>query len=280
MLGTHAATGPRLMVRPASGATKSAGEALAAGGRILVQPQLGLVLRGMPPLRAPRGDSGLRGRRGYLHRTGPAVPFPQNYWATKTYEDPRHALASRQAQASEKRNASRPSKTHYDRMLTGSDLTDETVWDSFILILTSTPAGRKWDALIWTQRILLDDLASAWPRDVLLVMARREGKVHRRRGSTLSVAIAFTDGTGAASKDIHSCISRFAIIRPIDFAIAKRAAPVSSRRASGTSCARLSAGNEPISAHTIGPSRPSRAVSDYLERNRRDVRAYRSGLLS
>ena len=89
-----------------------------------------------------------------------------------TISSPRSTSRKRKAIKRERREALPNGITI--EWLTGSDLTEDA-WDAFFAFYMET-GSRKWGRPYLTRDVLLADRRDAWPTDVLLVMAKRDGR--------------------------------------------------------------------------------------------------------
>jgi hypothetical protein len=255
------ATGPRLMARPGPGAG-AARRALAAGGRALCT-QLGLSsvhATFVPVSEIPDFEA-----EGYLHRTDQQFHFSNHSY--RDYADFLDTLASRKRKQLKRERRSALENGIEIEWLTGSDLTEE-IWDIFYDFYIDT-GGRKWGRPYLT-REFFSLIGERMAEDVLLVMARREGRF-------IAGAINFIGGDCLYGRH-WGCIEDHPFLhfevcyhQAIDFAIAKGLARV---EAGAQGEHKLARGYLPVtthSAHYIAHAGLRNAVADYLERERRDV---------
>ncbi|GMB83030.1 GNAT family N-acetyltransferase [Shinella zoogloeoides] len=202
---------------------------------------------------------------GYLHRTDQQFHFINAGYGA--YEDFLETLASRKRKALKKeRRAALEHGIEID-WLTGSDLT-ESVWDQFFAFYMDT-GSRKWGRPYLNRRFY-SLIGERMADDILLVMARREGRY-------IAGAINFIGGDTLYGRH-WGCIEDHPFLhfevcyhQAIDFAIGKGLARV---EAGAQGEHKLARGYLPVtthSAHYIAHAGFRRAVADYLERERRDV---------
>ena len=202
---------------------------------------------------------------GYLHRTDQQFHFINAGYGA--YEDFLETLASRKRKALKKeRRAALEHGIEID-WLTGSDLT-ESVWDQFFAFYMDT-GSRKWGRPYLNRRFY-SLIGERMADDILLVMARREGRY-------IAGAINFIGGDTLYGRH-WGCIEDHPFLhfevcyhQAIDFAIEKRLTRV---EAGAQGEHKLARGYLPVtthSAHYIAHAGLRRAIADYLERERQDV---------
>jgi len=202
---------------------------------------------------------------GYLHRTDQQFHFINNGYADHAaFLD---TLSSRKRKDLKKeRRAALENGISID-WLTGSDLTEE-IWDQFFTFYMDT-GGRKWGRPYLTRQFY-SLIGERMSDDILLVMAKREGKY-------IAGAINFI-GEDALYGRHWGCIEDHPFLhfevcyhQAIDFALAKGLKRV---EAGAQGEHKLARGYLPVtthSAHYIAHPGLRNAVADYLERERRDV---------
>ncbi|WP_337184374.1 GNAT family N-acetyltransferase [Shinella sp.] len=202
---------------------------------------------------------------GYLHRTDQQFHFINAGYGA--YEDFLETLASRKRKALKKeRRAALEHGIEID-WLTGNDLT-ENIWDQFFAFYMDT-GSRKWGRPYLNRRFY-SLIGERMADDILLVMARREGRY-------IAGAINFIGGDTLFGRH-WGCIEDHPFLhfevcyhQAIDFAIEKRLTRV---EAGAQGEHKLARGYLPVtthSAHYIAHAGLRRAVADYLERERQDV---------
>lgn len=255
------ATGPRLLVREGP-AAQAMQRALAGGAKALAE-QMGLssvhatfILESeLPAFEA----------EGYLHRTDQQFHWTNHGFAS--YEAFLETLASRKRKALRKERRTALENDVSVEWLSGADLTEE-VWDIFYRFYMDT-GSRKWGRPYLT-REFFTLLSERMADDVLLVMARREGRF-------IAGALNFIGGDCLYGRHWGCCEDHpylhFDICyhQAIDFAIAKGLKRV---EAGAQGEHKLARGYLPVtthSAHYITHPGLRRAVADYLEHERREV---------
>jgi uncharacterized protein len=205
--------------------------------------------------------------RGYLHRTDQQFHFANPGY--RSYEDFLETLASRKRKALRRERREALAANIEIDWLTGKDLT-EAVWDQFFAFYMDT-GSRKWGRPYLTRQFY-SLIGERMAEDILLVMARREGRY-------VAGAINFI-GSDALYGRHWGCIEDHPFLhfevcyhQAIDFAIANKLARV---EAGAQGEHKLARGYLPVtthSAHFIAHPGLRRAVDDYLARERADVEA-------
>ena len=147
----------------------------------------------------------------------------QFHWFNEGYgsfDDFLAALSSRKRKAIRRERRDALATASRIDWVTGSDLT-EAHWDAFFAFYMDT-GSRKWGRPYLNRRFF-SLLGERMADRVLLVMAKRNGALHRRRAQPDRRPPASTAATGAASRTSRSCISRSATTRRSTFAIDARA---------------------------------------------------------
>ncbi len=253
------ATGPRLLVREGEDANR---DLLAAGLRNLTD-RLGVSSAHVTF--ADDKDIAALERAGYLMRTDQQFHWANDGYAT--YDDFLGSLASRKRKALRKERAAAVEHGIIIDRLTGKDLT-ESVWDDFFSFYMDT-GSRKWGRP-YLNRTFFSMVGERMADDVLLVMARRNGRY-------IAGAINFIGGDRLFGRN-WGCIEDHPFLhfevcyhQAIDFAI-ERGLSVVEAGAQGEH--KLARGYMPVtthSAHYIAHPGLRRAVSDYLDQERREV---------
>ncbi|SSC73633.1 unnamed protein product [Ciceribacter sp. T2.26MG-112.2] len=255
------ATGPRLMV--AEGCDPTEIRPLLAAGLRQVADELGVSSAHATFI--PEGELPAFIGGGYLHRTDQQFHFLNPGY--RDHDDFLDTLASRKRKALKKeRRAALENGIEID-WLTGSDLTEE-IWDQFFAFYMDT-GSRKWGKPYLT-RTFYSLIGERMADDILLVMARREGRY-------VAGAINFI-GADALYGRHWGCIEDHPYLhfevcyhQAIDFALSKGLKRV---EAGAQGEHKLARGYQPItthSAHYIAHPGLRRAVADYLEHERREV---------
>lgn len=202
---------------------------------------------------------------GFLHRTDKQFHFINNGFSS--YDDFLNKLVSRKRKALKKERREALSEGIEIDWLTGSDLT-EAVWDDFFTFYMDT-GNRKWGQP-YLNRAFYSLIGETMAEDVLLVMARREGRY-------VAGAINFIGGDRLFGRH-WGCIEDHPFLhfevcyhQAIEFAI-DRGLRVVEAGAQGEH--KLARGYVPVtthSAHYIAHEGFRNAVSDYLDHERREV---------
>jgi len=202
---------------------------------------------------------------GFLLRTDQQFHFINEGFAT--YDDFLATLASRKRKALKKERREALGEGISIHWLTGKELT-EAVWDDFFAFYTDT-GQRKWGRPYLT-REFFSLIGERMADDVLLVMARRAGRY-------IAGAINFIGSDTLFGRN-WGCIEDHRFLhfevcyhQAIDFAIDRKLKVV---EAGAQGEHKLARGYRPVttrSAHFIAHPGLRDAVSDYLERERREV---------
>lgn len=257
------ATGPRLLVGP-HGNKDAVRQALAAGARMLTDRH---KLSSAHATFVPEEEVPAFEAEGYLHRTDQQFHFANAGYGC--YDDFLDTLASRK-----RKNLRKERRTALENgidvdWLTGSELT-EAVWDTFFAFYMDT-AGRKWGQPYLNRRFF-SLIGKRMADDVLLVMARREGRY-------IAGAINFI-GSDCLYGRHWGCVEdhpylHFEICyhQAIDFAIDRRLGRV---EAGAQGEHKLARGYLPVTTHSchyIAHPGLRQAVAQFLEHEREDVAA-------
>ncbi|QGG90449.1 GNAT family N-acetyltransferase [Agrobacterium sp. MA01] len=255
------ATGPRLLVR--QGEDVSRVQALLAQGLQQVARELGTSSAHVTFL--PQGELPALTEAGFLQRTD-----QQFHFINRGYADHEAFLA--ELSSSKRKNLRKERRNALENgisidWLTGSDLTEE-IWDQFFRFYIDT-GSRKWGRPYLTRQFY-SLVGERMPDDVLLVMAKRDGRY-------VAGAINFI-GSDALYGRHWGCAEDHPFLhfevcyhQAIDFALHKGLARV---EAGAQGEHKLARGYEPVtthSAHFIAHPGLRRAVADYLEHERREV---------
>ena len=202
---------------------------------------------------------------GYLHRTDQQFHFLNKGYTS--HEDFLSELSSSKRKNLRKERRSALESGISIDWLTGSDLTEE-IWDQFFAFYMDT-GSRKWGRPYLT-REFYSLIGERMPDDILLVMAKREGRY-------VAGAINFI-GEDALYGRHWGCIEDHPFLhfevcyhQAIDFAIAKKLDRV---EAGAQGEHKLARGYLPVtthSAHYIAHPGLRNAVADYLEREREAI---------
>ncbi|MDM7980318.1 MAG: GNAT family N-acetyltransferase [Rhizobium sp.] len=255
------ATGPRLLVR--QGEDVSRVQALLAQGLQQVARELGTSSAHVTFL--PQGELTALTEAGFLQRTD-----QQFHFINRGYADHEAFLA--ELSSSKRKNLRKERRNALENgisidWLTGSDLTEE-IWDQFFRFYIDT-GSRKWGRPYLTRQFY-SLVGERMPDDVLLVMAKRDGRY-------VAGAINFI-GSDALYGRHWGCAEDHPFLhfevcyhQAIDFALHKGLARV---EAGAQGEHKLARGYEPVtthSAHFIAHPGLRRAVADYLDHERREV---------
>lgn len=204
-------------------------------------------------------------RAGFLHRTDQQFHFRNEGYSS--YDDFLATLASRKRKALRKeREAALAGGITIER-LTGRDLT-EAAWDDFFAFYLDT-GGRKWGRP-YLNRLFFSLIGERMHDDILLVMAKRSG--HYIAGALNFIGSDALYGRNWGALEQHPFL-HFEVCyhQAIDFAIEHGLTTV---EAGAQGEHKLARGYLPVtthSAHFIAHAGLRNAVSDYLERERREV---------
>ncbi|RWX75614.1 GNAT family N-acetyltransferase [Neorhizobium lilium] len=255
------ATGPRLLV--SHGYDSGVMESTLAAGLQEVTRQLGVSSAHVTFIaeeQLPAFEDS-----DYLHRTDKQFHFINDGYAN--HDAFLETLASRKRKALKKeRRAALENGITID-WLTGSDLTED-IWDQFYTFYMDT-GSRKWGKPYLT-RGFYSLIGERMPEDILLVMAKRDGKY-------IAGAINFIGGDALYGRH-WGCIEDHPFLhfevcyhQAIDFALAKGLKRV---EAGAQGEHKLARGYLPVTTHSmhyiVHPGLRS-AIADYLERERQDV---------
>lgn len=255
------ATGPRLLTRP--GPDRLDHQASLAAGAVEVAKRLGvssLHITFLPP-----SQSNLLAQIGFLRRTD-----QQFHWHNQGYrdfDDFLDSLASRKRKMIRKERERAIEHDVTIERLSGSDIT-ESHWDAFFDFYMDT-GNRKWGSPYLT-RSFFSLIGERMPNDILLVMAKRDGRY-------IAGAINFIGGDALYGRNWgaieHHPFLHFecCYYQAIEFAIERGLARV---EAGAQGEHKLARGYLPAmthSAHWIANASFHEAVAQYLERERAHV---------
>ena len=255
------ATGPRLLTI-ASDRRPAMMQALAAGLKQLAER---LGVSSAHATFVPEAEMQIFQSQDYLHRTDQQFHFHNKDYTH--YADFLESLASRKRKALKKERKSALENGISVEWITGDDLTED-VWDRFYEFYVDT-GSRKWGRP-YLNRQFYSLIGERMPEDILLVMAKREGRY-------IAGAINFI-GADTLYGRHWGCIEDHRFLhfeicyhQAIDFAIAKKLSTV---EAGAQGEHKLARGYMPVtthSAHHICHPGLRRAVDDYLSSERREV---------
>ncbi|MGV1904723.1 GNAT family N-acetyltransferase [Agrobacterium cavarae] len=202
---------------------------------------------------------------GFLHRTDQQFHFFNEGY--RDHSDFLDALSSRKRKTLKKERRSALENGIEIDWLTGSDLTED-IWDQFFTFYMDT-GSRKWGKPYLT-RAFYSLIGERMADDILLVMAKREGKY-------VAGAINFIGGDALYGRH-WGCIEDHPFLhfevcyhQAIDFALSKGLKRV---EAGAQGEHKLARGYTPVtthSAHYIAHPGLRHAIADYLERERSEV---------
>lgn len=254
------ATGPRLLT---TGLDAAAFQQVLASGLQQVTEKLGISSAHVTF--ANEGEVEALEDEGFLHRTDQQFHFINEGY--RDHGDFLDALSSRKRKTLKKeRRAALENGIEID-WLTGSNLTED-IWDQFFTFYMDT-GSRKWGKPYLT-RAFYSLIGERMADDILLVMAKREGKY-------VAGAINFIGGEALYGRH-WGCIEDHPFLhfevcyhQAIDFALSKGLKRV---EAGAQGEHKLARGYTPVtthSAHYIAHPGLRHAIADYLERERSEV---------
>ncbi len=254
------ATGPRLLT---TGLDAAAFQQVLASGLQQVTEKLGISSAHVTF--ANEDEIEALEDEGFLHRTDQQFHFINEGY--RDHSDFLDALSSRKRKTLKKERRSALENGIEIDWLTGSDLT-ENIWDQFFTFYMDT-GSRKWGKPYLT-RAFYSLIGERMADDILLVMAKREGKY-------IAGAINFIGGDALYGRH-WGCIEDHPFLhfevcyhQAIDFALSKGLKRV---EAGAQGEHKLARGYTPVtthSAHYIAHPGLRHAIADYLERERSEV---------
>jgi predicted N-acyltransferase len=184
-----------------------------------------------------------------------------------SYDDFLATLASRKRKALKKERREALAAGISVDWLTGKDLT-EAAWDAFFGFYTDT-GGRKWGRP-YLNRKFFSLIGERMPDDVLLVMAKRDGRYIAGALNLIGSERLYGRNWGCIEEHpfLHFEVCYH---QAIDFAIERKLKVV---EAGAQGEHKLARGYQPVrtkSAHYLANPSFRRAVEDYLKRERREV---------
>ncbi len=254
------ATGPRLLT---TGLDVAAFQQVLASGLQQVTEKLGISSAHVTF--ANEDEIEALEDEGFLHRTDQQFHFINEGY--RDHSDFLDALSSRKRKTLKKERRSALENGIEIDWLTGSDLTED-IWDQFFTFYMDT-GSRKWGKPYLT-RAFYSLIGERMADDILLVMAKREGKY-------VAGAINFIGGDALYGRH-WGCIEDHPFLhfevcyhQAIDFALLKGLKRV---EAGAQGEHKLARGYTPVtthSAHYIAHPGLRHAIADYLERERSEV---------
>ncbi len=211
-------------------------------------------------------------KAGFLHRTDQQFHFINNGFSN--YDDFLNELQSRKRKTIRKERREAIAEGIEIDWLTGKDLT-ETIWDDFFTFYMET-GNRKWGRPYLNRRFY-SLISETMADDILLVMARREGRY-------IAGAINFIGGDRLFGRH-WGCIEDHPFLhfevcyhQAIEFAIERKLQVV---EAGAQGEHKLARGYVPVtthSAHYIAHEGFRNAVRDYLDHERQEVELIQDAL--
>ena len=207
-------------------------------------------------------DRDLLGEAGFLQRTGEQFHFLNEGYAT--FEAFLNALASRKRKMIRRERAEALAPGIEIERLTGTEIT-EGHWDSFYEFYMDT-GSRKWGRPYLT-RAFFSEVGAALSARILLVMAKRAGRYIAGAINFIGDDALYGRNWGAIE---HHPFLHFELCyyQAIDFAISRGLKRV---EAGAQGEHKLARGYRPVptySAHSFADPRMTRAIKDYLVRER------------
>jgi uncharacterized protein len=252
------ATGPRLLIRDGVDRERVA-EALAAGLMALCNAT---EASSVHVTFAREADAKCLAQHGFLIRND-----QQFHWQNggyKTFDDFLATLNSRHRKAIKRERRDALSAGITIHWLTGSDINEEA-WDAFFTFYMET-GSRKWGRPYLTRQFF-SEIGESMSKDVLLVMARRNGRWIAGAINFIGSDTLFGRNWGAIE---HHNFLHFEVCyyQAIDFAIQRGLDTVEAGAQGEHKLARGYLPQTTWSAHFIADPDLRRAIADYLKRER------------
>jgi uncharacterized protein len=252
------ATGPRLLIRNGVD-TDVIGTALASG---LVGLCEATKASSVHVTFAPRAEQKFLAEHDFLERTD-----QQFHWHNQGYgsfDDFLATLNSRHRKAIKRERREALSAGITIHHLTGSDITEDA-WDAFFEFYMET-GSRKWGRPYLT-RAFFSLIGESMSRDVLLVMAKRDGRWIAGAINFIGSDALFGRNWGAVE---HHPFLHFEVCyyQAIDFAIQRKLKTVEAGAQGEHKIARGYLPQTTYSAHYIADPGLRHAIADYLKRER------------
>lgn len=257
------ATGPRLLIRdPAD--VESVGAALAGG---LVGLAEATEASSVHVTFARENEWRFLAEKGFLQRTDQQFHFHNPGYAS--FDDFLATLNSRHRKAIKRERRDALANGITIHALTGDDLTEDA-WDAFFAFYMET-GSRKWGRPYLT-RAFYSEIAATMARDVVLIMARREGRWIAGAINFIGSDTLFGRHWGAVE---HHPFLHFEVCyyQAIDFAIQRGLKTVEAGAQGEHKIARGYLPQTTYSAHYIADRGFRKAVADYLKHERAHVAA-------
>ena len=205
------------------------------------------------------------GARGFLQRTDQQFHFQNPGYAT--FDDFLAALASRKRKTIRRERKDALENGLSVEWVTGRDIT-EAHWDAFWTFYMDT-GSRKWGRPYLTRRFF-SLIGASMPERILLVMAKRAGRYVA--GAINFIGDDALYGRNWGSIEEHPFLHfEVCYYQAIDFAISRGLSRVEAGAQGEHKLARGYAPCTTYSAHSIADRRLSRAIADYLARERHYV---------
>jgi uncharacterized protein len=252
------ATGPRLLIRDDVDRERIA-EALAAGLMALCNATNASSVH---VTFAREAEAKCLAQHGFLIRND--QQFHWHNHGYKTFDDFLATLNSRHRKAIKRERREAISAGITIHWLTGSDI-DEDAWDAFFTFYMET-GSRKWGRPYLT-RTFFSQIGETMSKDVLLVMAKRNGKWIAGAINFVGSDTLFGRNWGAVE---HHNFLHFEVCyyQAIDFAIQRGLKNVEAGAQGEHKLARGYLPQTTWSAHFIADPDLRRAIADYLKRER------------
>jgi predicted N-acyltransferase len=252
------ATGPRLLIRDGVDQNRI-GDALASG---LVALCGATKASSVHVTFAREAESKFLAEHGFLQRND--QQFHWHNQGYRTFDDFLATLNSRHRKAIKRERRDALANGITIHALTGADITEDA-WDAFFDFYMET-GSRKWGRPYLT-RTFFSLIGETMPRDVLLVMAKRDGRWIAGAINFIGSDTLFGRNWGAIE---HHPFLHFEVCyyQAIDFAIARGLKTVEAGAQGEHKIARGYLPQTTYSAHYIADSGLRRAIADYLEQER------------
>ncbi|MFC0243408.1 GNAT family N-acetyltransferase [Rhodopseudomonas telluris] len=252
------ATGPRLLIRPG----QDAGEVAAALSNGLIALCKLSEASSAHVTFARESEWRFLAEQGFLQRTD-----QQFHWHNAGYgsfDDFLATLNSRHRKAIKRERRDAVANGITIHHLTGADITEDA-WDAFFEFYMET-GSRKWGRP-YLNRAFYSLIGETMPNDVLLVMAKREGRWIAGAINFIGGDTLFGRHWGAVE---HHPFLHFEVCyyQAIDFAIARGLKVVEAGAQGEHKVARGYLPQTTYSAHYIADPALRRAIADYLKRER------------
>jgi predicted N-acyltransferase len=255
------ATGPRLLIRDAADAGRI-GEALAGG---LIGLCEATEASSVHVTFARENEWKYLAEKGFLQRTDQQFHFHNDGYAS--FDDFLSTLNSRHRKAIKRERRDALANGITIHALTGDDITEEA-WDAFYEFYMET-GSRKWGRPYLT-RAFYTEIGETMAKDVVLIMARREGRWIAGAINFIGSDTLFGRHWGAVE---HHPFLHFEVCyyQAIDFAIARGLKTVEAGAQGEHKIARGYLPQTTYSAHYIADRGLRGAVAEYLKREREYV---------